>query len=298
MTLELTAIPRVPVVVIIGPTSIGKTDLSVALARARGCEIASADAYQVYRKMDIGTAKVSAAIRSEIPHHLVDIRDPDDAYSVGEFLAEVEPLISRATNGGAPLIICGGTGLYIHSLLYRYQTPNIPVDAELRMQLNAELQHGGSRMMWEKLVGLDPEAAHTIHPHHSSRIVRALEVVINTGFGISTLRSAAPIQRDDCVMIGLSANREYLWNRISQRVDMMIRTGLVDEVKQLLSEGYSPELPSFQALGYKETVAYLNGTLQTTDALKTAIFHHTRQFAKRQMTWFKRIQNVQWIPVD
>lgn len=290
-------IPKAPVVVIIGPTAIGKSDLSVNLARERGCEIASADAFQVYRKMDIGTAKVPAAILKEIPHYLVDIRDPDESYSVGEFLSEVDPLIHRAHNGGPPLIICGGTGLYIHSMLHQYKTPNIAVDSALREALNKDLVRLGSRALWERLASIDPEAARDIHPHHSSRIQRALELAVTTGQPISILRSAAPIQRQDCVLIGLRSNREYLWDRIQTRADAMINSGLIDEVSGLLAQGYSPDLPAFQALGYKETVAYLNGTLRTIDALKTAIFHHTRQFAKRQMTWFKRIQNVHWTEV-
>ncbi len=295
--IDYSVIPNAPVVVIVGPTAIGKSDLSVNLARERGCEIASADAFQVYRKMDVGTAKVSAAILKEIPHYLVDIRDPDESYSVGEFLAEVEPLIHRAHNGGPRLIICGGTGLYIHSMLHRYQTPNIEVDPALRESLNDDLYLLGSRVLWERLAAIDADAAQEIHPHHSSRIVRALELTLTTGRPISTLRSAAPTQRLDCVIVGLRANRETVWDRILQRADAMIQHGLIDEVSGLLAQGYSPDLPAFQALGYKETVAYLNGTLPTTDALKTAIFHHTRQFAKRQMTWFKRIQNVHWTEV-
>lgn len=234
---------------------------------------------------------------SDIPHHFIDIRNPDDPFSVGDFLAGMEPLISRAHDGGAPLVICGGTGMYIHSLLHRFHLPQVAVDPAIRSELMAELARQGSAALWDRLRVLDSEIAAEIHPNHSSRIVRTLELVVSTGRPVKELRTAAPIQRADCVMIGLRAKREYLWHRISQRVDMMVATGLIDEVRQLLADGYSPELASLQSLGYKETVAYLNGKLESLDALKTEIYYHTRQFAKRQMTWFKRIQNVQWIEV-
>lgn len=295
--IDLETIPSTPVIGIIGPTAIGKSDLAIRIARSRGADVASADAIQVYRRLDIGSAKVSREVLAEIPHHFVDIRNPDDPFSVGDFLSGVEPLISRAHHGGPPLVICGGTGMYIHSLLHRYRLPQVAVDPSVRSQLAVELVQLGSVALWERLRAVDPEIASEIHPNHSSRIVRALELVVATGRPVHELRTSAPIQRTDCVMIGLHAKREYLWRRISQRVDMMVATGLIEEVRQLLTDGYSSELASLQSLGYKETVAYLNGKLGSLDALKTEIYYHTRQFAKRQMTWFKRIQNVQWIEV-
>jgi tRNA dimethylallyltransferase len=283
------------VVVVIGPTGIGKSQFAIDLVRYQGGEIVSADAIQVYRNMDIGSGKVSKEILAEIPHHLIDIRDPDDAYSMGHFLSDVDPLIERAHGSdGNRLVVCGGTGLYIYSLLHRFQPPSEAPDMALRQVLRQELETFGSGYLWERLNVLDPDTASEIHPNHSSRIVRALELVQNHG-PIAKNRSRDTQQRSDCTVVGITATKEIIWDRIRRRVDQMVDDGLVAEVEGLLASGYSADLPALQALGYKETVEYLNGTLPDLDALKYAIFCHTRQFAKRQMTWFKRITNVHWI---
>jgi len=285
------------ILAIIGPTGIGKSDFSIRLAREWGCEVVSADAFQVYRGMDIGTAKISIDLRNEIPHHCIDIRNPDETYSVGEFLAELNPLIADATLQNKRLIICGGTGLYIHSLLHQFQLPVGAENPELRADLYSKLERNGGDLLWAQLDSLDSKAAAQIHPNQTRRVVRALEVVISTGKPLSESRSQSPEPRDDIQVIGLFKNRALLWGTLHSRVDRMIQDGLIDEVSSLLTR-YSPDSQAFQALGYKETVAYLDGKIGNHNALSESIYIHTRQFAKRQMTWFKRLTHVHWIEVD
>ncbi|NBV42042.1 tRNA (adenosine(37)-N6)-dimethylallyltransferase MiaA, partial [bacterium] len=251
-----------PVVMIVGPTAIGKSDLAISLARRWGADIISADAFQVYRHMDIGTAKVSAFIRQEIPHHLIDICDPDVPYSVKQFVDFSVPFIEKAKATGKRVIVCGGTGLYNNALLYNYQFPAQPDNLNrVRERLEVELSQNGPLVLWNRLAQIDAAAAARIHPNHGRRIVRALEIVQTSGGSMAEARGRDAEKRSDIFVVGLTANRELIGQRIQDRVSRMVSDGLIEEVKGLLAKGYSPESQAFQALGYKETVAYLDGRI-------------------------------------
>jgi tRNA dimethylallyltransferase len=279
------------IIAVIGPTGIGKSDFALDLARKNNAEIISADAFQVYRYMDIGTAKVSLSVRQEIPHYLIDIKDPDEAYSVAEFLSLVRQKIVDIQARKKSVIICGGTAFYLRAFLYNYQFVQEGVDAGLRAGILAEIQEIGNAAAWEKLHKLDPAAAKIIEPQNTKRLIRAFEIYEQTKQLPSEMRKKAEQPRTDTQIIELTAPRELIYDRINQRVDRMICDGLIEEVENLLKMGYNPQLLAFQALGYKETIQYLNGTMTKLDMIEY-IKQKTRNFAKRQLTWYKRFENV------
>jgi len=295
-------------IVLLGPTAAGKTRLAIEMAKILKGEIISADSMQVYRGMDIGTAKPTNEERQGIPHHLIDIRDPDESWTVSDFIRETQALTTKIYHRGKVPIIAGGTGLYLWSLLEGFAFPITPADKELR----ARLENEPASALYGQLSTIDPKAADKIHPNDKKRIIRALEVFELTGRPISELQkfrgnsphlSAVPAGRQvgnhQPILIGLILLREELYSRINQRVDSMIEKGLIEEVKGLREKGHGKNLPSMQALGYKEVVDYLEGKWareEMIDELKK----RTRNFARRQMTWFRRFQNVKWfdVPVD
>ena len=273
--------------IILGPTAAGKTALSIELAKKLGGEIISADSMQVYRGMDIGTAKPTTEERQDIPHHLIDIKDPDESWTVSDFVEQANGL----TGSLAHPIIVGGTGLYLWSLLEGFSFPIIPADKELRERLEKE----PLAELYSRLLTVDPDAAIKIHPNDKKRIIRALEVFELTGKPISKLQEPRrSVAGSPPLLIGLNLPREELYSRINQRVDSMIEKGLIDEVKGLLAKGYSKALPSFQALGYKEVVEYLDGKWNKEQMIEE-LKKRTRNFARRQMTWFRRFKNVRWV---
>jgi tRNA dimethylallyltransferase len=281
--------------ILLGPTAVGKTKLSVELARELNGEIISADSMQVYRGMDIGTAKPTPAERQGIPNHLIDVRNPDEEWTVSDFVEQANHLTTQIAARGHLPIIVGGTGLYLWSLLEGFSFPITPADKEIRERL----EKLPASTLYSQLSTLDPPAAAKIHANDKKRLIRALEVFELTGKPISELqeRRASNVERraEGYTLIGLDLPRPELYALIEQRVDGMIAKGLIEEVKGLLAKGFSRELRSFQALGYKEVAEHLAGRW-TRDEMVNELKKRTRNFARRQMTWFRRFKDVAWFP--
>ncbi|WP_321284522.1 tRNA (adenosine(37)-N6)-dimethylallyltransferase MiaA [Exiguobacterium profundum] len=281
---------KTPVVVIVGPTAVGKTKTGIELAKAFDGEIVSGDSVQVYRGMDIGSAKVTKEEAEGIPHHLIDICDPDDAMSVAMFQQLARAAIDDIYARGKLPIIVGGTGLYIRSILYDYEFVEQPVDEALRAELERFAEVEGREALHQRLVQLDPVRAATIHPNNVRRVVRALEVAMQ---GDTQTTDSAPSEHYDYRLFVLHADREILYDRINQRVDAMMEAGLVEEVERLLAQGYR-DTQAMRAIGYKEMIPFIDGKMskeKATDLLK----QHTRQFAKRQLTWFRHQFDGIWV---
>lgn len=281
------------ILMIIGPTGIGKSDF--ALQKARDCNgvIISADAFQVYKGMDIGTAKVSASIRAEIPHHLIDIRTPHDAYSVADFLTETHGLIHTLREQKKPIILCGGTAFYLYAFLYGYRFDTLPEDMPvLRKRLEERLAIEGLDALTKELKSVSTESIDYQNPR---RVLRALEQYYSKGMVDEKTRT--PEARTDVKIIGLRAPREQVVERINKRVDQMIEEGLVEEVKKVLESGVSETAPALQAIGYKEVIQHLHGSITHAEMVE-CIKIKTRQFSKRQMTWFKRFHHAEWIELS
>lgn len=281
--------------ILLGPTACGKTALSIGLAQRFSGEIISGDSMQVYRGMDIGTAKIMPGEMQSVPHHLLDILDPSQAFSVADFRSLAEKKIREiAFRGKLPMVV-GGTGLYIDSLLYPYNfAQDMEGDPTLRQSLQEEYLRLGGEAMHQRLAAQDPEAALRIHPNDAHRLVRALEVLALTGETISQRQQdRSRVQAYDAILVGLTMEREQLYRRIEQRVDLMFEAGLLAEVENLLAQGISPDANSMQGIGYRQTVGYLQGEYSLEEA-KELIKRDTRRFAKRQQTWFKRNQDICW----
>ncbi len=288
-----------PLVVICGPTATGKTDTAVQIAERMRGEIVSADSMLVYRGMNIGTAKPTAAQMCGIPHYLIDIIEPDQEYNAALFQVQARAVIADILRRRKLPLLVGGTGLYIRAVIDNYDFSGIGSNDLFRKELQNEAADHGSAMLHQRLQEIDPGAAAKFHPNDTRRIIRALEVYKLTGKPISTFhkidRPGRPIY--DLLMFGLTSDREKLYQRIEQRVDQMIESGLVEEVQGLLNRGFSTELSSMRGLGYKEVAEYLAGRLplvQAVDILK----RNTRRFAKRQMTWFRRDKRIRWLDPD
>jgi tRNA dimethylallyltransferase len=286
-----------PILIIAGPTAVGKTDASILLARESGAEIVSADSMQVYRGMDIGTAKPRADQRAFVYHHLIDIVEPDQPYSVGEYLRDARTAIDGIIAAGSIPIVVGGTGLYIRALM-RGLFHGPPADLELRERLLQREAEGEPGTLYADLVKVDAEAAIKIHPNDLRRTVRALEVYYLRDRKLSDFqREHAFRERSHAFrLLFLVRARTELYPRIEERVDRMIAEGLEAEVKTLLDRGYSPVLPSMQGLGYKQFTDYFSGTTSRDEAI-TLLKRDTRRFAKRQFTWFRRESDSVWVDI-
>jgi len=280
-------------VVIVGPTAVGKTELSLQLAGHFQGEIISGDSMQVYRGMDIGTAKATPVERAMVPHHLIDIIDPDEEYSVALFQSAATRLITEINQRGHLPFIVGGTGLYIESVTHRFQFAEAEHDPELRERLQRLAETEGVDALHRQLAEFDPITANRLHPNDVKRVIRAIEIYRLTGHKMSDYQHRAAHSPYDLVMIGLSMDRDVLYQRINERVDKMIEAGLVEEVRLLLDRGYQPGLTSMQGLGYKELVPYLYGEITLEQAIND-IKQRTRHFAKRQLSWFRRMTEIQW----
>jgi tRNA dimethylallyltransferase len=281
-------------VAIVGATASGKSSLAFRLARLFRGQILSADSMQVYRRMDIGTAKPSPLERELVPHHLIDILDPAQDYSAALFREQADPIITRLHQSGIPIFVAGGTGLYLKALsrgLFRGPGAN----PELRRTLKERAARDGSPALHAELTGLDPAAASRIHPEDLFRIVRALEVYSRTRRPISDLQAAHGFQEKpyDTLKIGLCWEREELYRRIEERVDRMIAAGWVEEVRALLDFGYSRGLKSMNSLGYRHLASHLHGEKGLPEAV-AMIKRDTRRFAKRQLTWFRTDEEIRW----
>jgi tRNA dimethylallyltransferase len=282
-------------VVICGPTGVGKTGFAIAVARHFNAEVVGADSMQIYRYMDIGTAKPTAQEKASAVHHMVDIIDPDQDFDAAIYAQQARACIDKLiSNKKLPLVV-GGTGLYIKSLIYGL-SKGAPTDPSIRQQLQLELSQSSLAGMYEQLVQDDPEAARRIHPNDRYRILRALEVYRITGQSIYQHHEAHGFRnpRFDVLTLGLTMPREQLYARIDQRVDLMLAQGLKDEVQHLLDRGYTAQLKSMQSLGYRHIIDHLLDGIpwsQTVEALK----RDHRRYAKRQLTWFRAHEGVHWL---
>ena len=288
-----------PLVVIAGPTATGKSEVGVMVAEKMGGQIISADSALVYRGMNIGTAKPTSAEMRGITHHLIDIVDPDQEYSVAVFQEQARKIISYLASRKILPVMVGGTGLYIRAVVDPYDFSDTKGDPFLRNRLLKEASLDGPEALHGKLLEVDPVTASRLHPRDLRRVIRALEVYYLTGKTISSHqnRDETYKPRYNLFMFGLTMARERLYRRIELRVDNMISAGLVDEVRRLLKKGYGPELSSMRSLGYKEIIYYLSGELTLEQAVET-LKRNTRRFAKRQLTWFRRDQRIRWLDLD
>jgi len=282
-------------IIVVGPTGIGKTSAGIRLARHFGGEIISADSMQIYRHMDIGTAKPTAQEQSQARHHLVDIVDPDESFDAARFADVARRAIARLQERGKVPVIVGGTGFYIKALLHGLYPAPAP-DPVLRERLRSELDQEGAVVLHTRLASLDPLAAERIHPNDSYRLLRALETVMGTGRTLSEWQQdhGFPPSPYRFFRIGLEMERPAMYARINARVEQMVQAGLLSEVQGLLDMGYGPELKAMQSLGYRHMTAHLLDGLRWAEAVGT-MQRDTRRYAKRQLTWFKRETKTTWI---
>ena len=288
---------RLPLILVVGPTAVGKTEIAIQLAERLNGEIVSADSRLFYRGMDIGTAKPTREEQARVPHHLLDIADPDEILSLAVFQLKAQRAIdSIHTRNQLPFLV-GGTGQYIRAVTQGWSPPEVKPDENLRNELARQKEENGIYWLYEKLRGLDPDAANKIDPRNFRRTIRALEVILTTGKKFSEQRgqSASPYQ---LITIGLARPREELYHRLDARIDAMFVNGFLDEVKGLLARGYSPSLPTMSAIGYRECVQVLEGRIALEDA-KQLIRRATRVFVRRQANWFKASDpDIMWFTVD
>ncbi len=274
-----------PLLAIVGPTAVGKTALSLALARAFPFEIVSVDSRKVYRGMDIGTAKPTARQRAEVAHHLIDVVDPDQEFSLARYLELAHPAIEAIYQRGKVPLLVGGTGQYLWALLEAWRVPSIPPDHQLRLDLEALAKAQGAGALHLRLAEIDPQSAERIDAQNVRRVIRALEVYHQTGVPASQMRGRGTAPFRACV-IGLTLPRQELYRRIDQRVDRMVEQGWIGEVKALLSRGVSRDMPCMASVGYREMADYLAGAVALGDAIgntKTS----THRFARHQYAWFR-----------
>ena len=287
------------IICICGPTASGKTGLSVALAKKLDAEIVSCDSMQIYRGMDIGTAKPDAAEMAGVPHHLLDVADPGEDFSVGRYVKLADAAIADIRSRGKTAIVCGGTGLYMDSLVKgeTFAAPSRPVQREYVEHIAEEK---GMQFLYDMLRDADPDTAEKLHVSDRKRIVRAMEVFLITGMPLSYHNAQSKLRppKYDPLWIGLSCrNRQKLYARVDARVDEMMAQGLETEVRMLLDRGVDPATTAMQAIGYKELAAALRGectVAQAVDRIKQA----SRRYAKRQLTWFRRNEAVHWLLAD
>lgn len=277
-------------VIITGPTGIGKTELSLELAKKYKGEIISSDSMQIYKKLNIGTAKIDLN-KTSIPHHMIDIIEPSDNFTVADFKNSAKKIITDINNrDGLPFLV-GGTGLYINSLVYNLDFTETEPDYEYRDELREILEEEGSEFLYEKLQDQDRNMAEKIHKNNGQRIIRALEILKNGNKKGDNFRE----ENNDynLIYIGINMDRAKLYQKINQRVDKMIDLGLVDEVKNLLDEGLDKNSQSLKAIGYKEVISYLDGEIDF-DEMVDLIKKNSRHYAKRQLTWFRRDKRIKW----
>ncbi|MHB8629233.1 MAG: tRNA (adenosine(37)-N6)-dimethylallyltransferase MiaA [Aggregatilineales bacterium] len=285
-----------PLVAIVGSTGVGKTALAIQLAQVINGEIVSADSRQVYRKLDIGTAKPTTAERAQVVHHLIDIVEPDYVLTLPEYQERAYTAIADVSQRGRLPLLVGGTGQYITATLEGWRAPEVPPDEKLRAALRAEAKQSGGDALYVRLLALDPGVEGLIDPHNVRRVIRALEVCLATGQPFSAQRMKTPPPYR-VLEIGLQLERETLGIRLDARIDHMMAHGLLDEVRGLLEAGYDRHLPSLSSLGYGQLIASLSGET-TLEAAIEEFKRATRTFARRQMTWFTRHDAPIWFDVS
>ena len=267
---------KIPLIILTGPTAVGKTDLSIKLSKSLNAEIISADSMQIYKYMDIGSAKVTKEEMDGVVHYMIDEVTPDVPFSVSEFQMRSEKYIEEKKKKGKNVLITGGTGLYLNSLIYNMDFAKSNANNEIREKLEQELAENGIDYMHEKLRGLDEEAANRIHKNNTKRVIRAIEVCMSGQKMNDFSKDLRYNEKYKPIIIVLNRDREVLYQRINKRVDIMLENGLLDEVKELLKMGYTKDMISMQGIGYKEMIKYLDG----------------------ELTWFKRYQDAKWFDLD
>lgn len=283
------------IVAIVGPTASGKSGVAVALAKRLNAEIISFDSLQVYKYLNIGTAKPAASQLRQIKHHLISICRPDEEFNAGTFAKLAEARIKRLEKRSKNIILVGGTGLYLKALLEGL-CPAPSKDQKLRRKLAAQAKKYGNKYLYRKLLKIDPVAAEKIHPNNLPRIIRALEIFYQTGKPFSQLQQDTAQPRYQAKIIGVSLARQKLYERINQRVDEMFRKGLVREVRSLIKRGYGPELKPMQSLGYRQVCEYLAGKITLSEVIYQTKLK-TRHYAKRQLSWFRNTKGIKWFPM-
>ncbi|EIJ81410.1 tRNA delta(2)-isopentenylpyrophosphate transferase [Bacillus methanolicus PB1] len=282
--------------VLIGPTAVGKTKLSIELAKRLNGEIISGDSMQIYRGMDIGTAKIKKEEMEGIPHYLIDIKNPDESFSVAEFQELVREKISEISSRRALPIIVGGTGLYIQSVIYDYQFSDAPSNDEFRKKLEQKAVMKGKDALFHELKKIDPVSAKKIHPNNIRRVIRALEIYYCTGKTMTEFQTKQdPKTLYQTAIVGLTMERDRLYDRINKRVDKMIAEGLVQEAERFYRAGLR-DCQSIQAIGYKELFDYFDGRISLEEAVEN-LKQNSRRYAKRQLTWFRNKMNVEWFDI-
>jgi len=285
------------VIVIVGPTCSGKTQVAIQLAERLNTEIISADSRQIYKCLTIGTAKPSKEELSKVKHHFIDVLNPDEDYNVSRFEEEALKIIERLTNENKIPIVVGGSGLYIKAIIDGIFN-EVSTDEEYRQQLKVKREIYGNEFLYNELKKIDPVSASKMLPQNWKRVMRALEVYHLTGKPIWEFHQSHIREVDyQFHQFGLMWEREILYRRIEERVDLMIEKGLIDEVKNILSMGYSKSLNSLNTVGYKEIISYLENEITLEKAIEL-IKRNTRRFAKRQMTWFRKDNRIKWIPIS
>ena len=288
-----------PMIILTGPTAVGKTDLSIQLAKAMSGEIISADSMQVYRHMDIGSAKVTPEEMDGVPHHLIDVLEPEEEFNVVVFQKLAKEALTGIYERGHIPIIVGGTGFYIQALLYDIDFAENDGDTAIRRELEKLAQTQGAGCLHQMLQEIDPESAAAIHQNNVKRVIRAIEFYRQTGKKISLHNEQEREKQSPYQFLYyvLDTDRKTLYERIDRRVDRMMEHGLVDEVKHLADMGCTRDMVSMQGLGYKEILDYLSGEIPLEEAVYI-LKRDTRHFAKRQITWFKRERDVRWLELE
>ena len=279
-----------PLLVILGGTASGKTALSIHIAKNFNGEVVSTDSRQVYKYMDIATAKITPQEMDGIPHHMLDIVEPDQEFTLADFVNKAKIHIEDILRREKLPILVGGTGLYIRAICENYKIPRIPPNNKFRLNLQKELEEKGGDYLYEKLKRLDPEAAKKIHPHNHRYVIRALEIA-QTGQKKTDQKGK---NEYNVLKFGIEWDREKLYERINKRAANQIEDGLINETKTLLQKGYDLSLPSMSSLGYPEMIKYIKGEISLDEALEL-LQKNTRNYAKRQLTWFRREPDVIWI---
>ena len=288
---------KTPLIILTGPTAVGKTDLSIKLSKELNAEIISADSMQIYKYMDVGSAKVTKEEMDGVKHYLIDEVAPDYSFSVSEFQERANKYIQEITENGKKVLVTGGTGLYLNSLIYNMDFAKSDANEELREKLRLELEENGIDYMHNKLRELDSDAADRIHKNNTKRVIRALEVALS-GKKMNDFSNDLKInEKYKPIIIVLNREREHLYKRIDKRVDIMMENGLIEEVKSLLNMGYTKDMISMQGIGYKEIIKYLEGEYELDEAIEI-IKRDSRRYAKRQLTWFRRYNDAKWFNLD
>lgn len=288
---------KIPILILTGPTAVGKTSLSIKLAKKLNAEIVSADSMQIYKKMDIGSAKVKEEEMQGVKHHLIDVVEPDEEFTVSRFFDMAKDTILKIHSKSKLALITGGTGLYLNSLIYEMNFGDANSNQEIRDELNKIYQERGGGYLFEMLKNLDPDSANRIHPNNIKRVMRAIEI---NKMGGSMGDFSTDLEKSklfDPKIFILNRDRQILYDRINLRVDIMLKEGLIDEVKNLSDLGYGRELTSMKAIGYKEVLDFFDDKIDLDTAVEK-IKKGSRNYAKRQITWFKRYEDATWIDLD